>query len=179
MSRNKKKTPHETIRLSGRNVYTDKQKRVIYYDRLTRQGYLLHKEHENRMQFFKNRFTIILFAAILCAGTFLTWTQATLAGVITIVLVELYFRLSYLKKLEVITNVDFEHSISPLDYILKNKGRNRVGALCVLYFLFAVLIVLNAYLEQYNLGLMILSAGLSLVGLYFGALHAIAFFRMK
>ncbi|MBS5165236.1 MAG: hypothetical protein KHY77_05675 [Butyricicoccus pullicaecorum] len=180
MSRNKKKkTPHETIRLSGRNVYTDKQKRTIYYDRLTGQGYLLHKEHENKMQFFKNRFPIILFAAILCAGTFLTWMQAVLAGVITAVIVELYFRLSYLKKLEVVTDIDFERRISAIDYIVQNKSRGSVGALCVLYFLFAILVVLNAYLEQYNLGLMILSGGLSLVGLYFGILHIIAFFRMK
>ena len=39
----KKSTLHETIRLSGRNVYTDKRKRTIYYDRLTKQGYLIHK----------------------------------------------------------------------------------------------------------------------------------------
>lgn len=131
------------------------------------------------MQFFKNRFTIILFAAILCAGTFLTWTQAVLAGVITTVVVELYFRLSYLKNLEVVTDIDFERRISSIDYIVKNKSRGRVGALCVLYFLFAVLVVLNAYMEQYNLGLLLLSGGLSLVGLYFGILHAIAFFQMK
>lgn len=179
MSRNKKKTSHEVIRLSGHNVYMDKKKRTIYYDRLTRQGYLLHKEHENRMQFFKNRFVIILFAAILCAGTFLTWIQATLAGVITAVIVELYFRLSYLKKLEVVTDVDFERRISPLDYIVKNKSRGRAQALCVLYLLFAVLVVLNAYMEQYNLGLMIASGVLSLGGLYYAILHAIALSKMK
>lgn len=179
MSRNKKKTPHEVIRLSGRNVYMDKKKRTIYYDILTRQGYLLHKEHENRMQFFKNRFVIILFAAILCAGTFLTWTQAALAGVITAVLVELYFRLSYLKKLEVVTDVDFERRISPIDYIVQNKTRGKAQALCVLYLLFAVLVVLNAYMEQYNLGLMIASGVLSLGGLYYGILHAIAISKMK
>lgn len=39
----RKSTPHETIRLSGRDVYTDKRKRTIYYDRLTKQGYLIHK----------------------------------------------------------------------------------------------------------------------------------------
>ena len=76
MSRSRKKTPHETIRLSGRNIYTDKRKRTIYYDWLTKQGYLVQKQHENRMLFFKNRFVVILFAAILCAGTFLTWMQA-------------------------------------------------------------------------------------------------------
>lgn len=180
MSRNKKKkTPHEVIRLSGRNVYTDRQKRTIYYDRLTKQGYYLHKEHEGKMQFFKNRFTIILFAAILCAGTFLTWTQAVLAGLITMTIVELYFRLSYLKKLEPATDIDFERRISAMDYILKNKNKGAVASLAVLYLVFAVLIMLNAYLEQYNIGLTLLSGFLGLVGLYYCILHVIAFTKMK
>ena len=49
----------------------------------------------------------------------------------------------------------------------------------MLYALFAVLIVANAYLEQYSLGLMILSVGLGIVGLYFCILHVIALTRMK
>lgn len=179
MSKSKKNSPREVIRLSGRNIYTDRHKRTIYYDRLTKQGYYLHKEHENKMQFFKNRFTIILFAAILCAGVFLTWKQAALAGIITMTLVELYFRRSFLKKLEVATDIDFERRISALDYILQNKSKGKVISLCVLYLVFAVLVVLNAYIEQYSLGLMLVSAGLGVVGVYFSALHAIALSKMK
>ena len=175
----KKSTPHETIRLSGRNVYTDKRKRTIYYDRLTKQGYLIHKQNENRMLFFQNRFVIILFAAILCAGTFLSWTQAVLAGVITAVLVEVYFRMSYLKKLEVAEDVDFERRVSSLQYIIDNKSRSKVVALAVLYLLFAVLIVLNAYMEQYSMGLNVLSGLLAVVGLYCSILHMVALSKMK
>lgn len=180
MSKGKKKsTPHETIRLSGRNVYTDKKKRTIYYDVLTKQGYLIHKQHENRMLFFKNRFVIILFAAILCAGTFLNWTQAVLAGAITAVLVELYFRLSFLKTLEVVDDVDFERRVSALQYIIENKSQGKVLALAILYLVFAVLIVLNAYMEQYSLGLNILSGALAVVGLYCSILHLVAYSKMK
>lgn len=175
----KKSTLHETIRLSGRNVYTDKRKRTIYYDRLTKQGYLIHKQNENRMLFFQNRFVIILFAAILCAGTFLSWTQAVLAGVITAVLVEVYFRMSYLKKLEVAEDVDFERRVSSLQYIIDNKSRSKVIALAVLYLLFAVLIVLNAYMEQYSMGLNVLSGLLAVVGLYCSILHMVALSKMK
>ena len=34
----------ESIRLSGRNIYTDKQGRTIYYDWVTKQGYLIEKK---------------------------------------------------------------------------------------------------------------------------------------
>lgn len=179
MSRSRKKTPHETIRLSGRNIYTDKRKRTIYYDWLTKQGYLVQKQHENRMLFFKNRFVVILFAAILCAGTFLTWMQAILAGVITLVLVEVYFRLSYLKKMEVVQDVDFERCVSALKYIIDTKSRGKVMALAGLYLAFSVLIVLNAYLEQYSLGINVLSVALGILGLYCCILHLVALSKMK
>ena len=179
MSRSRKKTPRETIRLSGRNIYTDKRKRTIYYDWLTKQGYLVEKQHENRMLFFKNRFVVILFAAILCAGTFLTWIQAILAGVITLVLVEVYFRLSYLKKMEVVQDVDFERRVSALKHIVDTKSRGKVIALAVLYLAFSVLIVLNAYLEQYSLGINILSVALGILGLYCCILHLAALSKMK
>ena len=43
----KKSKPVEKIRLSGRNIYTDKRKRTIYYDFVTKQGYLIEKKNEN------------------------------------------------------------------------------------------------------------------------------------
>ena len=74
----KKSQPVEKIRLSGRNIYTDKKGRVIYYDRITKKGYLVDKERENAAQFYKNRMVVILFAAILCGATFMTVTQAVI-----------------------------------------------------------------------------------------------------
>lgn len=72
----KKSKPVEKIRLSGRNIYTDKKGRVIFYDMITKKGYLVDKKHENSALFFKNRFVVLLFAAILFGATFLTWLQA-------------------------------------------------------------------------------------------------------
>ena len=66
----KQKIPN--TQLSGRNIYTDKKKRVIYYDWLTKQGYLVEKKYEGPVMFYQNRIVIILFIAILCTGTFLT-----------------------------------------------------------------------------------------------------------
>ena len=107
MSKNQKNQKIK-IRLSGRNIYTDKKNRTIYYAGLTKQGYLIEKKDENKIVFFKNRIVIILFAAILCAGTFLTWPQAALAGVLLFALVEIYYRASFFKKLQPVTDVDFE-----------------------------------------------------------------------
>ena len=121
MSKKNKSKPVEKIRLSGRNIYTDKKGRTIYYDFVTRQGYLIEKKSENSAQFYKNRLVVILFAAILFAGTFLTWIQAIIAWAVMMAVAEVMFRRSFLKKLEKVTDVDFEKRVSALQYTVENK----------------------------------------------------------
>ena len=93
--------------------------------------------------------------------------------------VEVYYRKKLFKNLEVVTDVDFGRRLTPLQSILARKSREKVLALIVLWAIFAVLVPLNAYMEQYSLGLTVLSAGLSVVGVYFCVLHIVALTRMK
>ena len=175
----RKKQQIPNTQLSGRNIYTDKKKRVIYYDWLTKQGYLVEKKFEGPVLFYQNRVVIILFIAILCAGTFLTWQQATLAGIALLAVVEIYYRRKLFRSLEVVTDVDFGRRLTPLQSIVERKTKEKVIALIVLWAAFAILFPLNAYMEQYSLPLMIFSVGLSIVGIYFCVLHIIALTRMK
>ena len=177
MSKKNKTKPVEKIRLSGRNIYTDKKGRTIYYDFVTRQGYLVDKKNENSAQFYKNRLVVILFAAILFAGTFLTWIQAVVAWAVMMAVAEVMFRRSFLKKLEKVTDVDFEKRVSALQYTMENKETGRIILLAVLYLALAVLVVLNAYMEKYSLELLILSGGIDLVGVYFSVLHFVALIK--
>ena len=179
MSKKNKSKPVEKIRLSGRNIYTDKKGRTIYYDFVTRQGYLIEKKSENSAQFYKNRLVVILFAAILFAGTFLTWIQAIIAWAVMMAVAEVMFRRSFLKKLEKVTDVDFEKRVSALQYTMENKEKGRIILLAVLYFALAVLVVLNAYMEKYSLELLILSGGIALVGIYFSILHVVALIKLN
>lgn len=179
MSKKKGSKPVEKIRLSGRNIYTDKKGRVIFYDMLTKKGYLIDKKSENSAVFFKNRFVVILFAAILFGATFLSVIQAVIAWAVMMVLAEFVFRMVFLKKLEPVTDVDFERHVSALQYIIENKEKGRVIALIVLYFLFAILVVLNAYTEDYSPKLWVLSGCIAVVGVYFGVLHVIALIKMR
>ena len=179
MSKKKKAAPVEKIRLSGRNIYTDKKGRIIYYDMITKKGYLVGKQNENSAVFFKNRFAIILFAAILLGGTLLSGVQAVIAWAVMMALAEFTFRMSFLKKLEPVKDVDFEKRVSALRYIVENKNKSKVVALAILYLLLAVLVVANAYVEKYSLGLCVFSGCISLVGLYFAALHIMALTKMK
>ena len=105
--------------------------------------------------------------------------QLDLAGVALFAVVELYYRKKLFKNLEVVTDMDFGRRLTPLQSIVARKSREKVMALIVLWAVFAVLVPLNAYMEQYSLALMVLSGGLALVGVYFCVLHIVALTRMK
>lgn len=169
----------ESIRLSGRNIYTDKQNRTIYYDRVTRKGYLIGGKHVQAAAFYKNRFVIAVIAAILLAATILTPIQSVIAGAVMLVLAELAFRLSFLKKLEPVENIDFEKRVSALQYIVEEKGKGRVLSLAVLYLVAAALVVLNALDQQYDTPAMILSGCVALIGIYFSVLHFVGLAKIS
>ncbi len=174
-----KKQQKPALRLAGHNIYTDKKNRTIFYDFWSKRGYMVEKKDENKMAFYQNRLVIILFTAILCAGTFLTWKQAVLAGVILFAVTEVYYRVSVFKKLSTTDEVDFHKRVSPLQSILYHKSRGRVLALAVLYPLFSLLVLLNAYMENYSMGLNVLSVCLAVLGLYCCALHVVALTKMQ
>lgn len=166
-------------RLSGRNIYTDKKNRTIYYDIWTKRGYVVEPKLENKITFYKNRLVIILFAAILCAGTFLSAQQSAVAGVIFFVLVELLYRVRVFKKMQVAEDFDRGRRITPLESILAHKSKEKVVMLAILYAAFAVLVMLNAFDQHYTSALMLLSVGGAVLGIYFCALHVIALTKMK
>lgn len=169
----------ESIRLSGRNIYKDKQNRVIYYDWVTKQGYLIEKKNESAALFYKNRIAVILMAAILFGATFLTVIQAVIAGAVMLALAELTFRLSFLKKLEPVQDVDFEKRVSGLQYIVNEKSKGRVLMLAVLYLLLAVLVILNAVDQGYGTGLLVFSGCIAAIGVYFSLLHFVGLAKIS
>ena len=179
MSKKKGAKPVEKIRLSGRNIYTDKKGRVIFYDMLTKKGYLVDKSSENAAVFFKNRFVVILFAAILFGATFLSVLQAVIAWAVMMALSEFAFRMSFLKKLEPVQDVDFEKRVSGLQYIVTEKTKGRVLMLAVLYLLLAVLVMLNAFDQNYGTGLKIFSGCIAVIGVYFSVLHFVGLAKIS
>ena len=101
------------------------------------------------------------------------------AWAVMMAIAEFAFRRGFLKKLEVVNDVDFERRVSALQYIVENKAKGKVIVLIVLYLLLAVLVILNAYVEKYSVGLCVLSGGIALVGVYFAILHIVALTKMK
>ncbi len=65
---------------------------------ITKKGYLVDKNMKTRLCFFKNRFVVLLFAAILFGATFLTWLQAAVAWAVMMAIAEFAFRRGFFEK---------------------------------------------------------------------------------
>lgn len=167
--------------LAGKNIYRDKKNRIIYYDFISKKSYYIFNEDENKIFFYKNRFTILLFAAILGVATILTKIQAGIILLSLLIIIEIYYRLFVFKKLKIVKDKDIEKKehISPIQAILETKPRSKIITLIVLYTIFSILIVVNAILENYSLAMNVLSGLLAVFGLYFAIIHLIALTKSK
>jgi len=167
------------ITLSGHNIYRDKKNRTIYYDFISKNGYIVGREDEGKLFIYKNRFPIIIVAAALTIELLLTPIQAVIAGIICAILVEIFYRLFVFKRMQISKSFVRKERISPIQAIIEQKTKGKIIALIFLYLALAILILVNAYLEKYSIGLVLVSGLVSVFSLYFTIIHIIALFKMN
>ena len=69
MAQNKqKKVDKKSNNISGRNIYLDRQGQTVYYDPISKCGYIIDKKVEGKFFVYKNRFVLILMIMILFTG---------------------------------------------------------------------------------------------------------------
>ena len=65
MAQNKqKKVDKNSNNISGRNIYLDRQGQTVYYDSISKCGYIIDKKVEGKFFVYKNRFVLILMIMI-------------------------------------------------------------------------------------------------------------------
>lgn len=165
--------------LTGRNIYLDKRNRTVYYDIFTKTGYVIPPEDERKIFVYKNRLAIILFASILSIDTIFNIMVAAIFGVVLFLIVEAYYRFVVFKKLKVSSSFDREKRKSPLKTIVEANEKGKSIILVCLYIAFSILVIINAYSQNYTIWLMILSYAFSLFGIYSAITHLIAITKMK
>lgn len=161
------------IILSGKHIYKDKKNKYVYYDTFTKLGYAIQNNDKYKILLYKNRLIISLFVGLLGYGTiFPVWVSCILA-VAVFVIIEMYMRLSFFKRLPT-KNIEKYQNVSTIQVIQENKSQNKIIILAILYSLFALLIVINAYIENYSMGINLLSVEFGCIGLYLAFLHIMA-----
>lgn len=165
--------------LSGSNIYLDKYKNTIYYNVFDKNGYIVSKETEQKFRLFYYRYSIIFIVMILLGDYFYSLQNTLIVGGGAIVLVEVYFRMFFLKKLKVISNFKREHKTSRLESTIKGKEKEKTIMKACAYALLSVLIVINAIQQNFNIIFLFISVGLALYSIYIGIINTIAFSKMK
>lgn len=169
----------DKLSLAGNNIYLDRYGDRVYYNVFDKNGYVVSEQVEQKFKLFYNRYSIIFIVIILLGDYFNSFQNTILVGVGALVLVELYFRFIFLKKLKVIKDFKRERKTSKLESLINSKEKEKIIMKACAYILLSILIILNSIQQKFNSVLMTLSIVGSLYSLYIGVLNITAFIKMK
>lgn len=169
----------DIINLAGNNIYLDMYGDTVYYNAFNKNGYIVSKQMEQKFRIFYYRYSIIFIVMILLGDYFKSLQNTFLVGIGAVVLVELYFRFIFLKKLKVIKNFKRERKTSRLESTIKSKEKEKAVMKACAYALLSVLIIINAIQQNFNELFLALSAVAAIYSFYIGIINIIAFSKMK
>lgn len=165
--------------LSGNNIYLDMYGEKVYYNIFDKNGYIISKQVEQKFRLFYYRYSVIFIVMILLGDYFNSLQNTLLVGGGVIVLVELYFRLFFLKKLKVIKDFKRERKTSILESTINSKEKEKTMMKAIAYVLLSILIIMNAIQQNFNIIFLILSGLVAVYSFYIAIINTIAFSRMK
>ena len=165
--------------LSGNNIYLDMYGEKVYYNIFDKNGYIISKQVEQKFRLFYYRYSVIFIVMILLGDYFISLQNTLLVGGGVIVLVELYFRLFFLKKLKVIKDFKRERKTSILESTINSKEKEKTMMKAIAYVLLSILIIMNAIQQNFNIIFLILSGLVAVYSFYIAIINTIAFSRMK
>ena len=166
-------------RAVGRNIYLDDKGRDIYYDRISKNGYIITEADMRKFYYYQNRYVLILIAIVLGYNFIASLQTCILIGVVAGVIAEWTFRKKFLPSLTMLVGFKPEKRIPPYQQIAQNDPKNKIILKAVLYMLLAVLLVLNAWIEQLSSALFVLSCLVALVSVYAAVMNLLAIKEVK
>lgn len=176
---NKNKGSNNSGNITGRNIYLDNHGQTVFYDVLTKKGYIIDNKVESKFYLLKNRFFLIAIAIILLGEYFSNWIQAVIAGAAICILAELYFRFMFLKSLRETTKFDRGKRQTMLKATIESNEPRKVLLRAVLYCAFAILIVANALMMKADIAIIVISILLCVAASYCAVINVIALIKMK
>lgn len=167
------------INLAGNNIYLDRYGDTVYYNIFDKNGYIVSKQMEQKFKMFYHRYSIIFIIMILLGDYFKSLQNTFLVGLGAIVLVELYFRFMFLKKLKVIKSFKRERKTSKLESITNSKEKEKTVMKACAYALLSILLIINALQQNFNVLFLILSVSGAIYSFYIAIINIIAFSKIK
>lgn len=165
--------------ISGRNIYVDKRNRIVYYDMITKKGYIIDPKEEEKYKLYQNRFVLIFCAMILCFDFFSGWLTFMAGLAVSFLIIELVFRFAFLNKLRTVANVERAKHLSVLDEVIQTQDKKRALLKATLYSAFGILIIVNAYSSNYETIPFLACIGVAVFAFYYVIVNLIGFSKIK
>lgn len=175
-----KKSTNQTTNLRGMNIYKDSYGRTVYYDQLTKSGYLITPKDSNLYVLYSKRFIIPIFLFVLIyestiGGRTLGFSESILVCLAAMMMMEVLFRFHYLKNLTVIPNFKPTAKEDFITRMTKDAAKGMLAMKAGLYIALSALLVLLAYSENYDGALFIICLILAAVVALIAVIYLIGF----
>lgn len=167
------------INITGRNIYSDHHGQTVYYDYLSKTGYIIDEKDQNKFYLYKNRYILVIIAMILGSSYFPNVVYTIMTGVAICIVAELLFRFSFLRNMRVAKKFNRDSKKTMLEATIASKEPKKALMRAILYCAFAILIVVNAISIKADIPIMIVSVLLSVLSAYCAVINVIALFKMK
>ena len=170
--------------ISGFSIYQDKHGRDVYYDFITRNGYLILESNASQFNLYQKRLIIplIVFALLLnyrIGSFYINIYLAALAALIVLVGLEFLFRFRFLRSLTVIPNFRPERKMSYFEQVNERNEKNVLLMKALLYLLFGVLLGVYAFMKEMSTVELAILLIVSLVICIYGITYLVALKKKK
>lgn len=170
---------NKTVPLRGLSIFQDERGRNIYFDRISKMGYVIQDKDVKMYTVYSNRYIIPITAAILLGYFVVEPIWAALFAVVLIIVMEVMFRKRFLPSLTRMEKFKPTKRASMLQRVMDTNDKKKVLVQTLLYLSLAVLLVWNA-MDMGMQGFMFgASCALSLAAIGAAILHIVAYIKMK
>lgn len=171
-------------RVTGFNIYKDNHNRDVYYDRFTKEGYIINSSDVKQFNFYAKRFIVpvVVFALLytLNIGGFeFGYLGAGVAAVFSILAMEFVFRFRFLKTLTRIPNFRPTSKENYFDQLSESASKPMLLLRTLLYVALGSLLLVYAYQQHFSTFEWIVCGIISIIAIAAGIFHLIAAFRKK
>lgn len=139
---------------TGKNLFIDKKRRIIYTSPLLRQPLYLPRYDYKKFNRYRSRFLVALATFMILSTTLTPWFNVPL-WVSLLISIAVFAGLEYsyykfLKTLQPVSNFNPEKVEPTVSRIIPPEMRSKYWVRAILYVILGVLLVVNGYQQNYD-----------------------------
>jgi len=167
----------DNMKLGGIFVQINEKGQYVYKDPFVKGGYLITLDKVKKYRIYALRYVLALLAAILVSTFIKDIRPALIVGLLTAIVGEILFRVKFLPSCTYLPNYVKDKNATLFKSIQKSTPTNKKIIKAVLFLALAILIVINAYQQNYPEYIIIGSWIVGVISLFMCIVYVIAIIK--